>query len=84
MPKGKTCPACGNLQFHDKVAYSWCSSCHSIGWWETPGRPGEGKGKKCHHCGTNTLHEILADKGITVNHCSKCKATMIKGLDPDR
>lgn len=81
MAKGAECLWCGENTAHDKGTHKECSSCGAIYWdlWNMGMTAGQGKGKKCRHCGNETLH-FLADAFGTDTHiyrCSICNATLI-------
>ncbi len=80
MPKGKRCPCCGQMTFHESGAVHECPSCGGIGWWGLPGSNGSGKGAWCHSCGSHTLHTIYINETLKVLHCSSlaCRATVVR------
>ena len=80
MAKGNRCPACGQLTFHNSATHKavyHCSSCEAVGWWESPGAPGSGKGKRCESCGGSTMRAVYTKGNLTVKFCSTCKATLL-------
>lgn len=80
MPKGNRCPACGELTFHNSKQYKAvyeCSSCRVVGWWESPGSAGSGKGSTCASCNGNTMRTVYEGTGVAIRFCSTCKATML-------
>ena len=78
MPKGTRCPSCGELTFHDSKGYKAvreCSSCKVVGWSESPGGAGSGKGAACGSCGQQKVRTVYEGKGVKIRHCSGCEST---------
>lgn len=82
MPKGATCPACGEQTWHKTDRGSRrCSNqeCQVIGWLggETP-TGGGGQGKECTTCGTQTLVRVDDGKnGPEIRRCTGCAAVVV-------
>ena len=76
--KGKKCPNCERMTFHNEAPVHICSQCGTVGYYKKPGPVGSGSGEKCFQCRHRTLHTLFKDSGKpTLKRCSKCASTII-------
>lgn len=82
--KGAICLNCGEQTSHDEGSHRLCSNCGSVSWDLSHANYeiGRGKGKKCRHCGNETLHWIANvpnTEDQEIRRCSICNAVLITG-----
>jgi hypothetical protein len=75
MPKGATCPSCGNFTYQTKKAIRECTVCHAVGWGAKPEAPGAGRGAKCMLCNQLKKRQIGVKSGVHIWHCYGCNNT---------